>query len=172
MIALTRANLLGPYAAEPWSPAELASGQHTVDAWNTLGAAAEQEGVILRVNPATGCYISGTGNGGARPKKSAVGAPASAHKLLMALDFFDPDRALMRWLLTYGLGIAANLNMYFEHPQWTRTWVHGQIVAPGDGLPRWNIFFAPYRDMVANPWTCAALPEQRAADVTIFGGDA
>lgn len=168
MTPLTLANLLGPYAAEPWSPAELASGEHTVRAWNALGQAAEAEGVVLLINPATGCYISGTGNGGARPKGSTVGAPGSKHQLLLALDWFDPQRAFMRWLLAYGLGIAESLGMYFEHPQWTRSWVHGQIVAPGDGFTRWGIFFIPYSDMVKNPPTCAALPVQQAANVPEF----
>ena len=168
MTPLTLANLLGPYAAEPWSPAELASGEHTVRAWNTLAEAAEAEGVILQVNPATDCYIGGTGNGGARPKGSKVGAPGSKHQLLLALDWFDPDRAFMTWLLAYGLGSAESLGMYFEHPQWTRSWLHGQIVPPGDGFTRWGIFFIPYIDMVKYPPTCAALPVQQAANVPEF----
>lgn len=168
MTPLNLANLLGPYAAEPWTPAELASGDHTVRAWNALGWAAEADGIVLPINPATGCHIGGTGNGGARPKGSKVGAPGSRHQLLLALDWFDPQRALMRWVLSYGLDRAASLGMYFEHPQWTRSWVHGQIVAPGDGLERWSIFFVPYRDLVANPCTCAALPEQQAANCASF----
>jgi len=168
MTPLSLSNLLGPYAGEPWSPAELASGEHTVAAWNTLAAAAEIEGLVLPINPATGCHIGGTGNGGARPKGSRVGAPGSKHQLLMALDWFDPQRTLMRWILSYGLERAASLGMYFEHPQWTRSWAHGQIVPPGDELQRWNIFFVPYADIVANPCTCLALPEQRLAVVNDF----
>lgn len=168
MKAFTLEQLLGPHAAQPWSPAELASGEHLVRAWNTLGAAAEQEGVILPINPATGCHVGGTGNGGARPKGSKVGAPGSKHQLLLALDVYDPQRSLMRWILSYGLGVAESLNLYFEHPQWTRSWVHGQIVAPGDGLTRWNLFFLPYADLVKNPVTCVALAEQLAANVPVF----
>jgi len=126
---------------------------------------AEDHGVVLRVNPATKTFIGGTGNGGARPKGSKVGAPGSLHQLLMALDWYDPDRSLMRWLLSYGLETAQTLGLYFEHPQWTRSWVHMQIAAPGDGLTRWNLFFLPYRDMEANPTTCAALLEQDLAAV-------
>lgn len=163
MTPLTLINLLGPYGAEPWSPAELASGDHTVRAWNSLGWAAESDGIVLPINPATGCHIGGTGNGGARPKGSKVGAPGSKHQLLLALDWFDPQRAFMRWVLSYGLERAASLGLYFEHPQWTRSWVHGQIVPPGDGFTRWGLVFLPYSDMVANPPTCAALPEQQLA---------
>lgn len=133
-----------------------------------LAGAAERDGVVLPINPATGTHIGGTGNGGARPKGSKVGAPGSKHQLLLALDWFDPQRALMRWLLSYGLERAQALGLYFEHPQWTRSWVHGQIVPPGDGLVRWQIFFVPYRDLAANPPTCAALPEQRLASVPEF----
>lgn len=168
MVKLTLQDLLGHYRAEPWSPAELASGERTVAAWNSLGSAAEADGVVLPINPATGSSIGGTGNGGARPKGSKVGAPGSKHQLLMALDWFDPQRALMRWILSYGLERAASLGLYFEHPQWTRSWVHGQIVPPGDGFQRWSVFFVPYADLVANPPTCAALPEQRLAAVNDF----
>lgn len=157
--------LLGPYGAEPWTQAELASGERVVRAWNALGAAAEAEGVVLPINPATGTHVGGTGNGGARPKGSKVGAPGSKHQLLLALDFYDPQRALMTWILSYGLERAAALGMYFENPQYTRSWVHGQIVPPGDGQTRWGIFFLPYSDMVANPPTCAALPTQLLANV-------
>jgi hypothetical protein len=168
MTPLTVKDLLGPYAAEPWSPAELASGGRTVQAWNELAGAAEADGVVLLINPATGCHIGGSGNGGARPKGSKVGAPGSMHQLLLALDWFDPQRALMRWILSYGLERATALGMYFEHPQWTRSWGHGQVVAPGEGLTRWNIFFIPYRDMLLNPPTCAALEEQAFAAVPAF----
>lgn len=165
MIALIRSQLLGPYAAEPWTPGELASGDHLLVACNSLGAAAEDEGIIHRINPATGSYIGGSGNGGARPKGSLVGAPGSKHQQLLALDWFDPDRAYMRWLLSYGLERAAALGLYFEHPQWTRSWIHMQIVPPGDGLTRWNLFFLPYKDVMANPTTCGALLEQDLAGV-------
>jgi len=168
MTPVTLDHLLGPYAAEPWTPAELASGANTVRVHNELAMAAEADGVVLPVNPVTGCHIGGTGNGGARPKGSKVGAPGSKHQLLLALDWFDPLRAYMRWILSYGLERAAALGMYFEHPQWTRSWVHGQPVPPGDGLTRWNIFFVPYADQMANPPTCIALPEQQLAVVQEF----
>lgn len=164
MTPLTLQNLLGPYGGEPWTPAELASGEHTVAAWNALAEAAELDGVIPLVNPATGCHIGGTGNGGARPKGSKVGAPGSKHQLLLALDWYDPHRAFMRWLLSRGLERAAALKMHFEHPQWTRSWAHGQIVPPGSGAR----IFVPYADLVKNPPTCAALAGQEAANVSVF----
>lgn len=168
MKLLTLENLLGPYAAAPWSPAELASGEHLVRAWNALAPIADAEGVPLLINPATGCHIGGTGNGGARPKGSKVGAPGSKHQLLLALDWYDPQRTFMTWLLSYGLEAAASLGMYFEHPQWTRSWVHGQIVPPGDGLTRWNIVFVPYQDLEANPPTCVALSVQSVANCPVY----
>lgn len=158
------ANLLGPYVAEPWSPAELASGEHLLRAWNTLAPIAEAEGVPLLINPATGCYIGGTGNGGARPKGSKVGAPGSKHQLLLALDWFDPQRAFMSWLLENGIALAKSIGMWFEHPQFTKSWVHGQILPPGSGTR----FFVPFADLSANPPTCEPLPGQGAAGVRIF----
>ena len=164
MKPLTLQDLLGPYAAEPWSPAELACGENTVRAWNSLGAAAEADGVLLPTNPATGTHISGTGNGGARPKGSKVGVPGSKHQLLLAIDIFDPQRALMRWVLSRGRVIAERLGCWFEHGQWTRAWLHLQIVPPRSGAR----FFLPYADLVKYPPTCAALPEQWAAAVPVF----
>lgn len=165
---ITFEELLGHYAGEPWSPAELAAGRNTVDAWNRLLPHYEVAGGVLVRNPATGSLIGGTGNGGARPKGSKVGAPGSKHQLLLALDLYDPKRDFMAWLLAYGLEHAMGLGLYFEHPQWTRSWVHGQTVPPGDQLPRWSIFFVPYADLSANPPTCAALSWQAAANVPIF----
>jgi len=166
MISLQQ--LLGPYAGEPWTEAEIADGIQTVRVWNELEAAAAVDGVPAVINPATGSAIGGAGNGGARPKGSKVGATRSKHQYLQALDRFDPARAFMRWVLSYGLERAAALGMYFEHPQWTRSWVHGQILPPGDGFHRWGIFFVPYQDLVKNPPTCIALPEQQLALVQAF----
>lgn len=162
---ITFENLLGPHAGEPWTEEELDNGRRTVATWNVLEAAASADGVPLSENPATKSPIGGNGNGGARPHGSKVGAPGSTHQVLLALDRYDPTREFMKWLLSYGLERAAALGMYFEHPQWTRSWVHGQIIAPGDHLARWNIFFIPYADIAANPPTCIALPEQELAVV-------
>lgn len=164
---ITLEHLLGPHSAEPWTPAELADGARTCAAWNDLCGAAERDGVPLDDSPLTGTAVSGP-NGGARPRGSKVGAPGSKHQRLQALDRFDPARALMRWLLSYGLERATALGLYFEHPQWTRTWVHAQVVAPGEGLTRWQTFFVPYADLAANPPTCAALPEQALAAVPAY----
>lgn len=165
---ITIEQLLGPYAREPWTEAELADGAKTVNAWNELEAAAAVDGVPAPINPVTGSAIGGSGNGGARPRGSKVGAAFSKHQWLQALDRFDPTRAFMRWVLSYGLERAAALGMYFEHPQWTRSWIHGQIIPPGDGYQRWNNFFVPYQDLVKNPPTCIALPEQKLALVHEF----
>jgi hypothetical protein len=165
---LTIANLLGPYAREPWTLAEMRDGVRTVEQWNKLAALAAADGVPMPINPATKCHIGGTGNGGARPKGSTVGAPGSKHQQLLALDWYDPTREFMTWLLAYGLEHAMGFGMYFEHPQWTRSWAHGQIVPPGDGQHRWGIFFLPYKDMVKNPCTCVALPGQTSANVPVF----
>ena len=146
----------------------LDNARQVIEAVNEFCSLAEADGVRLIDNSATGNAISGNGNGGARPQDTTVGAILSAHKDLRGLDRFDPVRALATWALSYGNDHAQRLGLYFEHPQWTRSWLHHQIGAPGDGLPRWNVWFVPYSDLTKNQPTCAALAVQRFAGVQEF----
>lgn len=164
---ITLMQYLGPYRDHPQmqSTVLLANAQLILAAANELDELARADGVRLEDNPVTGCPIAGSGNGGARPGDATVGAVLSAHKDLRALDRYDLRREYMRWLLSYGREHCERLNVYLEHPQWTRSWAHLQIGAPSDGLTRWNIVFVPYADLVKNPPTCIALHEQRLAGV-------
>lgn len=63
----------------------------------------------------------------------------------------------MRWILSLTPAQLATYGLWYEHPQWTRSWTHGQIAPPGSR----NRFFVPYSNIVANPATCEPLfPEQ------------
>jgi len=146
----------------------LANAQRTVNAMNLLCATAEGDGVELEDNPVAtsphfGTVISGDGNGGARPPDSIVGSALSAHKDCNALDRTDIGRRLMRWCLG-NVPVLVEIGLWLEHPQWTRSWVHGQTVPPHSG----NRFFLPYSDMVKHPTTCIALPEMETAGVRTF----
>ena len=74
------------------------------------------------------------------------------------------SRPLFTLLPDVGGEVARSLGIWFEHPQWTRSWLHCQIVPPASG----NRFFVPYADLVKNPPTCIALPEQAAANCPVF----
>jgi len=167
---ITVEQYLGPYKDHPQmqSVVLLGNARQTVECVNEFCSLAEADGVELEDNPATGNAISGNGNGGARPSDTTVGAILSAHKDLRGLDRYDPRRALAKWALTYGNDHAQRLDLYFEHPQWTRSWLHNQWGAPGDGLTRWNVWFVPYADLVKNPPTCAALVEFATAGVSPY----
>lgn len=167
---ITLDHYLGPYKNHPqMQSARLLDHAHRIiEAMNELCSLAEADGIELEDNPYTGNAISGQGNGGARPSESTVGASKSAHKDLRGLDRYDPKRRFMRWLLSYGLDHCQRLDVYLEHPQWTRTWAHGQIGAPGDGLPRWTMVFVPYADLKKYPPTCKALSEQKVAGIPSF----
>lgn len=154
---ITLDDYFGPYKDHPGAQAALIVEHATklLSLANEFLTLADEDGVELEINPLDGNEISGEGNGGFRPQDCPVGAPLSAHKDARGIDHTDRKRALVRWALTDGLEHAERLGLYFEHPQWTRSWLHMQWGAPHSG----NRFFVPYSDIIANPPTCAALPE-------------
>lgn len=167
---ITRAQWLGPYAAHPAARAVrlLANGDALLAAVNRMLDVAASAGVSLTENPTTHSLVSGSGNGGFRPPDCPVGAPLSQHKNGNALDVYDPDRALMRWLLAERRRLF-DLGLWLEHPQWCATWVHCQSVPPAGWTPDTpRRVFVPYADLARYPTTCAALPEQAAAQVAPF----
>lgn len=164
---ITLEQYLGPYKDHPQmqSTVLLANAEKIIAAMNQLCWFAEADGVELEDNPDTGNAIGGQGNGGARPHDATVGAPLSAHKTLTALDRYDLNRQLMRWALSSGWSRLAELGIYIEHPQWTRSWLHGQITPPASHAR----VFVPYSDLAKYPPTCAPLPEQYSlAEVAEF----
>lgn len=86
----------------------------------------------LDVNPKTGTLVSGSFNGGWRPKDCPEGAERSSHKEARGVDVYDPDgdidNAIMankNWLTELGLAI--------EHPAATRGWAHITDRVPPSG---------------------------------------
>lgn len=165
-IQITKAEWAGPYADHPAVQAAVIQrhGDIICARATQLLRSAVVDGVPLDLNQRLHSEISGAGNGGVRPPDATVGAPLSAHKDGRALDLYDPKRLIMAWLLGAGRQMLETLELYVEHPQWTRSWVHVQYGPPKSG----NRFFVPYSDLVAHPPTCVALPGQKAANVPVF----
>lgn len=75
-----------------------------------------------------------------------VGAAAhSNHTIGLAVDIADPVGDLRNYVLT-NLALMQEIGMFFEDFNWTRSWVHFQIVAPKSG----KRIFVPS----SNPPTC------------------
>ncbi|HVB48549.1 MAG TPA: hypothetical protein VNF69_09195 [Burkholderiales bacterium] len=117
--------------------------------------AALADGVALMLNPKTGSYVSGEGNGGFRGRASAVGPSGSKHRSAHAIDIYDPLRLFARWCLRNEarfrtLGIAG-----MERPEWTPTWTHLQDLPVRSGT--WCFVPADTAPLAG------ALPEQEGA---------
>lgn len=63
---------------------------------------------------------------------AAGGAKRSAHLTCEAVDFADPDRKLMQWLLR-NLDILEKAGLYLESPIGTPHWCHLQTRPPKSG---------------------------------------
>lgn len=90
---------------------------------NFLLARAAKDGVTLDINPKTKTLISGTKNGGWRPKDCPDGAPNSSHKVGKGVDVYDPDGDLDNWIMT-NRQVLVDLDLAIEHPSATRGWCH------------------------------------------------
>lgn len=109
-----------------------------LDAVNDLLMRAEDDGVVLEINPKTTTYVSGTENGGFRPQSCKVGASNSKHKKGLAVDVYDPEGELDEWC-TKNVKILEELGLYLESSKYTPTWCHIQCEPPGSG----RRFFIP-----------------------------
>lgn len=81
-------------------------------------------------NPRTGTQVSGTRDGGWRPKACLTGAPNSAHKDARAVDVYDPGNSLDAWVTD---DILEEHGLYREHPDSTPGWSHLTTRAPASG---------------------------------------
>lgn len=86
------------------------------------------------VDPDTCCQISGakggSGDGGFRLAASTTGSQTSQHRKANAVDIYDPDNVLDKWLTD---DILRRYDLYREHPDHTPGWVHLQRVPPRSG---------------------------------------
>lgn len=133
------------YASHPEITPDIeAEAESWCSSVNRLLELAEAAGVPLRRNPVTGTLISGEKNGGWRPSRCKVGAKNSRHKTGQGGDLYDPDRLLASWLVAdEGRAALVECGLWAERVEWTPTWVHLQIVAPGNPPRPEALFFIP-----------------------------
>ncbi len=82
---------------------------------------------VLKKAPVTKNYIEGP-LGGVRPLNTTTGSVMSSHKKAQAVDVYDPDNKLDKWLTD---AILAEYDLYREHPNYTDTWCHLTTRCPG-----------------------------------------
>ena len=96
-------------------------------------------GILVLNDPDTGTQISGSkggeGGGGFRLSNATTGKPASAHKLAMAVDVFDPENKLDDWITRE---ILIKHGLYREARQWTLGWCHLQTRPPRSLMRSFN----------------------------------
>lgn len=130
---VTLGEYLGPYKQhKDVTPLVLANAGLLLRRVNRLYELAMADGVNLQVNPATYSRISGSGNGGFRPRDTSVGSPTSTHKDGQGIDTYDPRREFASWCLAHQDQLKI-IGLYMEDPRWTPTWVHLQSVPPKSG---------------------------------------
>lgn len=74
------------------------NAERLLDHVSKLMALADLDNVRMPINVVTNSQVSGEQYGGFRPKNCPIGAPASAHKLGLAVDIFDPHGDLDHWI--------------------------------------------------------------------------
>jgi len=139
---ISKADYLGIYAkSKDLTPTILANIDHLLNRVNRLMQTAMTDGVMFRINPDTKSQVAGQKNGGFREQCCAIGAPASAHKLGMAVDVYDPFNQIDNWLNTSPVAKVEyeSLGLYFEAQEATNGWSHWSIKPPASG----RRFFKP-----------------------------
>lgn len=128
---ITNADVVGPWNKCPdLIPAYMDNISALVLCVNKLLDMARTTGIRFKINKSTGTLISGTRYGGFRPKSCPEGAPGSAHKVGKAVDVYDPDGILDKWITD---DLLRECNLYREHPDKTDGWCHLTIRRPGSG---------------------------------------
>ena len=64
---------------------------------------------------------------------TANASPTSLHMRCFAIDIEDNDHTLAKWCQANADTVLKDLGLYLEHPDFTPTWTHVQLVAPGSG---------------------------------------
>lgn len=89
----------------------------------------------VHINPSTKTIISGQSYGGFRPQDCPIGASNSAHKQAQAVDIYDLDEKLDRWISD---GVLTQFGLYRESPMDTKGWCHLSIRSPKSGKRTFN----------------------------------
>lgn len=159
MNPITNTQYLGPYYGHPDVTADVVSAiGGLLPKVNMLLGMAEADGVVLLINPATGCHISGSGNGGFRPMACSIGAANSKHKHGHGVDIYDPHGTFAAWCYKNADKLKG-LGLGMENHRWTPSWCHLQDVPPGPPGSPWRLDFVPSTELPL----CAALAEQAGA---------
>lgn len=123
------------FGGKPHTPAQEANATKLLVQVNNLIDYASRQGVKFWLSPATGCNISGSGNGGFRTPDCPIGSPDSAHKEAMAVDVYDPKGHFDGWLTD---AILEQFDLYRESPTFTAGWTHLSTRAPKSGKRTFN----------------------------------
>lgn len=59
-------------------------------------------------------------------------AKFSKHLIGAAADLYDPEKKLAKWCMA-NLETLASIGIWLEHPDYTKNWLHCQVVAPKSG---------------------------------------
>lgn len=141
-MTISKAQYLGNYAkSKDLTPNVLANIDMLLTKVNRLMQTAMANGVQFPVNAYTRSQVAGQNNGGFREQCCTIGATASAHKLGMAVDIYDPLDAIDNWLNESPIAKVEfeHLGLYFEAKEATRGWSHWSIKPPASG----RRFFKP-----------------------------
>lgn len=131
MMSISLEDYFGPWATSVDATVErIDNAERLLEKVNTLLAAAESDGVPVRVNPNTNSRVSGEKYGGFRPQDCPQGAPHSSHKDGCGVDVFDPINELDMWLTDDKL---EKFGLYREAPTATPHWCHLTDRAPHSG---------------------------------------
>lgn len=143
---------LGPYKAHPDVGAVIiANANDLLTRVNRIHQLAEADGVVFQTNPATHSRISGSGNGGFRPRDTKTGMPNSTHKDGRGLDTYDPHREFASWCIEH-FTVLAEHGLHMEDARWTPSWVHLQSVPPKSGKTVYIPSNAPALAAAPKPW--------------------
>lgn len=117
----------GPWSQSPdWTSERRMNAVALLNACHHLESLMRNEGVVFQTNHKTNSQVSGTNYGGFRPQDCPIGAPNSAHKEGMAVDIYDPNEDIDRWILA-NEWVLDRTNLYLEDPDKTVGWSHWQI---------------------------------------------
>ena len=137
-VSITLKQYLGPHAkSKDVTQVRRANAVRLLATVNALLLKLVYAAVPIKTNPATGTIISGQTFGGFRPQDCPQGAPNSAHKDGEAVDIYDPDDAIDKWMMA-NQHVLVHLGLFIEHPDATPGWAHLSIRPPKSGK---HVFF-------------------------------
>lgn len=123
---ITLSDYIGVWADNPdWTKIVSDNALELLKRVNALLTDYQIGGGKLRINPKTKTHVSGETGGGFRPLNYPVGASKSSHKVGMAVDIYDYDDNLKKWLMRHQ-DMLIKHDLYLENPQFTDSWVHLQ----------------------------------------------